>query len=97
MYVFQLNYILISLYSIYIALVRIDAGSSEVIQIERHTTISLNSEIKRLHNVKAEDSLKILYNMIEKLSMLTPGRYIIQHIPKHGPFAHVYKETDKLE
>ncbi|EZA53909.1 hypothetical protein DMN91_009945 [Ooceraea biroi] len=80
-----------------LARVRIEADSGEVIQIERHTTTSLNNEIRRLHNVRTEDSLKILYNVIEKLSVLTPGRYIVRHIPRHGPFAYVYKKTDELK
>lgn len=77
--------------------VRIEANSAEMIQIERHTMTSLNSEIRRLHNVKPEESLKILHNLIETLSVFSPGRYIVQHVPKYGPFAYVYKETDNIK
>lgn len=56
--------------------------------------MSLSNEIKRLYNVKAEDSLNILHSIIEKLSSLTPGQYIMQHTPQNGPFAYVYKQAD---
>ncbi|XP_028050349.1 uncharacterized protein LOC105838508 [Monomorium pharaonis] len=77
-----------------LARVRIAADTSEVIQIEKHTLMSLGVEIKRLYNVKVEDSLSILHNIIEGLSSLTPGQYIMQHIPQSGPFAYVYKQAD---
>ncbi|KYN40421.1 NMDA receptor-regulated protein 2 [Trachymyrmex septentrionalis] len=73
--------------------VRIETSTSEIIQIERHTTVSLSNEIKRLYNVKVEDSVHILYNIIERLSSLTPGRYIIRHVPQNGPFAYIYENT----
>lgn len=75
--------------------VRIAAESEEVIQMERHTVTSLNNEIKRLHNVKVDDSLTILHNVIERLSCLTPGRYIMRHIAQHGPFAYIYKKVEE--
>lgn len=56
--------------------------------------MSLSNEIKRLYNVKAEDSLNILHNIIGKLSSLTPGQYIMQHVPQNGPFAYVYKQAE---
>ncbi|KAG5326460.1 ICE2 protein, partial [Acromyrmex heyeri] len=76
-----------------LARVRIETSTSEIIQIERHTTVSLSNEIKRLYNVKVEDSLNILYNIIERLSSLTPGRYIMRHVPQNGPFAYIYENT----
>ncbi|XP_032680871.1 uncharacterized protein LOC116848663 [Odontomachus brunneus] len=78
-----------------LARVRIAAESGEVIQIERHTAMSLSNEIKRLHNVKVEDSLSLLHNVIERLSCLMPGRYIMRHIAQHGPFAYVYKKVEE--
>lgn len=74
--------------------VRIEADTSEVIQIDRHTTMTLSTEIKRLYNVKVEDSLSILHNIIEVFLFLTPGRYIMKHTPKNGSFAYVYKEAE---
>ncbi|XP_011708117.1 PREDICTED: little elongation complex subunit 2-like isoform X1 [Wasmannia auropunctata] len=76
-----------------LARVRIEASTGEIIQIERHTEMSLSNEIKRLYNVKVENSLSILHNIIDGLSSLTPGQYIMQHIPQSGPFAYVYKHT----
>ncbi|XP_012231570.1 uncharacterized protein [Linepithema humile] len=78
-----------------LARVRIEADTSEVIQIERHMTTSLSSEMKRLYNVKVEDSLSILHNIIEVLSFLTPGRYILKHVPQNGSFAYVYKNVEE--
>nr|XP_050853419.1 little elongation complex subunit 2-like isoform X1 [Vespula vulgaris] len=78
----------------YLARVRISAQSSEIIQIEKRTTISINNEIKRLYNIKAEDTLTLLHNVIQILSNVTPGCYIIRHISRNGAFATVYKETD---
>lgn len=82
-----------TIYIFCITTVRIETSTSEIIQIERHTTVSLSNEIKRLYNIKVEDSLNILYNIIERLSSLTPGRYIMRHIPQNGPFAYVYENT----
>ncbi|KYN14089.1 NMDA receptor-regulated protein 2 [Trachymyrmex cornetzi] len=76
-----------------LARVRIETSTAEIIQIERHTTVSLSNEIKRLYNVKVEDSLNILYNIIEGLSSLTPGQYIMRHVPQNGPFAYIYENT----
>lgn len=75
--------------------VRIEADTSEVIQIERHTIASLSSEMKRLYNVKVEDSLSILHNIIEVLLFLTPGRYILKHVPQNGSFAYIYKQVEE--
>jgi len=55
--------------------------------------MSLNDEIKRLYNIKVEDSLSILHNIIEGLSSLIPGQYILRHVPQNGPFAYVYKHA----
>ncbi|XP_011139519.1 uncharacterized protein LOC105183237 isoform X2 [Harpegnathos saltator] len=78
-----------------LARVRIAAESGEIIQIERHTVMSLSAEIQRLYKIKVKDSLAILHNVIEKLSCLTPGRYLMRYTAQHGPFAYVYKETDE--
>lgn len=75
--------------------VRIEADSSEIIQIEKHTTASLSNEMRRLYNTKIEDSLSILHNIIEGLSSLTPGRYIMRHVPQRGPFAYIYKQVEE--
>ncbi|XP_076645747.1 uncharacterized protein LOC143355113 [Halictus rubicundus] len=80
----------------FLARVRISAITSEVLQIEQRTAMSIRNEIKRLYNIKAEDSLVILHNVIETLSSLSPGRYIIGHTARQGAFAAVYKETDSL-
>ncbi|XP_076289652.1 uncharacterized protein LOC143213566 isoform X2 [Lasioglossum baleicum] len=78
----------------FLARVRISANTSEVLQLEQRTAMSINNEIKRLYNVKAEDTLVILHNVIETLSSLSPGRYVIRHTIRHGAFAAVYKEVD---
>ncbi|KAL6264947.1 hypothetical protein P5V15_005043 [Pogonomyrmex californicus] len=78
-----------------LARVRIAADNNEVIQIEKLTITSLTSEIKRLFKIKAEDSLGVLYNMIEQLSSLTPGQYIMRHVPRNGPFASIYKQVSE--
>ncbi|EFN68808.1 NMDA receptor-regulated protein 2 [Camponotus floridanus] len=75
--------------------VRIEVDSSEIIQIEKHTTASLSNEMRRLYNTKIEDSLSILHNIIEGLSSLTPGQYIMRHVPQRGPFAYIYKQVEE--
>lgn len=80
-----------------VIIVRIAAESGEVIQVEKHTTMSLSTEMKRLYNVKVEDSLIILHNIIERLSCLTPGRYILRYIEQYGPFAYIYKSVEECE
>ncbi|XP_011859215.1 PREDICTED: little elongation complex subunit 2-like isoform X3 [Vollenhovia emeryi] len=77
-----------------LARVRIATDTAEIIQIERHTSLSVSKDLKRLHNVKVQDSLSILHNIIEELSSLTPGQYIIRHVPQNGPFACVYKPVN---
>ncbi|XP_076663313.1 uncharacterized protein LOC143366272 isoform X2 [Andrena cerasifolii] len=78
----------------FLARVRISASTSEVLQIEHRTAMSINNEIKRLYNVKVEDSLTILHNVIQCLSSLSPGRYIMRHTVRNGAFAAVYKEVE---
>ncbi|KZC03783.1 NMDA receptor-regulated protein 2 [Dufourea novaeangliae] len=78
----------------FLARVRISVGTSEVLQIEQRTAVSINNEIKRLYNVKAENSLTVLHNVIQCVANLSPGRYIMRHTVRHGPFAVVYKEVE---
>ncbi|XP_076244397.1 uncharacterized protein LOC143185335 [Calliopsis andreniformis] len=78
----------------FLARVRIAAQTSEVLQIEYRTAMSINNEIKRLYNIKVEDSLTILHNVIQYLSNLSPGRYIMRHTVRNGAFATVYKEAE---
>ncbi|KAL0116753.1 hypothetical protein PUN28_009992 [Cardiocondyla obscurior] len=77
-----------------LARVRIETNTSEIIQIERCTTTSLSKELKRLYNIKVENSLNILHNIIKGLSSLTPGQYIMRYVPLNGPFAYVYKQAE---
>ncbi|XP_076379234.1 uncharacterized protein LOC143259720 [Megalopta genalis] len=81
----------------FLARVRISAGTSEVLQVEQRTAISINNEIKRLYNIKVEDSLAVLHNVIELLSGLSPGRYVMRHTIRQGPFAVLYKEADSTK
>ncbi|XP_078053397.1 uncharacterized protein LOC144478880 [Augochlora pura] len=78
----------------FLARVRISAGTSEVLQVEQRTAMSINNEIKRLYSIKVEDSLVVLHNVIELLSSLSPGRYVMRHTVKEGAFAILYKEAD---
>nr|XP_012137013.1 PREDICTED: little elongation complex subunit 2-like isoform X7 [Megachile rotundata] len=74
--------------------VRISAITSEVLQVEYRTAMSISNEIKRLYNIKVESSLTIIHNIIQYLQNLAPGRYILRHTVRNGAFATVYKETD---
>nr|XP_031828203.1 uncharacterized protein LOC116425111 [Nomia melanderi] len=78
----------------FLARVRISATKSEVLQIEQRTAMSINNEIKRLYNIKVEDSLTVLHNVIQSFSNLSPGRYIMRHTIRHGAFAIIYKEVE---
>ncbi|CAK9821491.1 Little elongation complex subunit 2 [Anthophora retusa] len=78
----------------FLARVRISAKTSEILQIEQRTAISINNEIKRLYNMKVEDSLTILHNVVQSLKNLSPGRYIMKHTVKNGAFATIYKEVE---
>ncbi|XP_012137009.1 uncharacterized protein LOC100874657 isoform X1 [Megachile rotundata] len=78
----------------FIARVRISAITSEVLQVEYRTAMSISNEIKRLYNIKVESSLTIIHNIIQYLQNLAPGRYILRHTVRNGAFATVYKETD---
>ncbi|XP_003394665.2 uncharacterized protein LOC100650803 isoform X1 [Bombus terrestris] len=75
----------------YLARVRISSETSEILQIEHRTAISINNEIKRLYNTKVEDTLIILHNVIQSLANLSPGRYILRHTIRNGAFAAVFK------
>lgn len=74
--------------------VRIYPNNFEIIQYERRTAMSVNNEMKRLYNVKGEDSLQLMYNVAETMIKMQPGRYLIRHTPRNGAFASVYKETE---
>lgn len=75
-------------------LVRISAETSEILQVEHRTAMSISNEIKRLYNVKVEDSLTILHNVVQSLINLSPGRYIMRHTVRNGSFAVIYKEVE---
>ncbi|XP_017889972.1 uncharacterized protein LOC108630910 isoform X2 [Ceratina calcarata] len=77
-----------------LARVRIAAQTAEVLQIEYRTAVSVNNEIKRLFNVKVEDSLVIFHNIIQSLSTFSSGQYIIRHTIRNGAFATVYKPVE---
>ncbi|XP_017789945.1 PREDICTED: uncharacterized protein LOC108572256, partial [Habropoda laboriosa] len=78
----------------FLARIRISAETSEILQIEHRTAISINNEIKRLYNMKVEDSLTILHNVVQSLGNLSPGRYIMRHTVRNGAFATIYKEVE---
>ncbi|XP_016920929.1 uncharacterized protein LOC108003276 [Apis cerana] len=77
-----------------LARVRISAKTSEILQIEYRTAMSINNEIKRLFNIKVEDSLIILHNVIQSLANLSPGHYIMRHTIRNGAFATVFKVAE---
>lgn len=77
-----------------LARVRISAKTSEILQIEYRTAMSINNEIKRLFNIKVEDSLIILHNVIQSLANLSPGHYIMRHTVRNGAFATVFKVAE---
>ncbi|XP_076162489.1 uncharacterized protein LOC143144216 isoform X2 [Ptiloglossa arizonensis] len=78
----------------FLARVRISAETSEILQVEHRTAMSISNEIKRLYNVKVEDSLTILHNVVQSLINLSPGRYIMRHTVRNGSFAVIYKEVE---
>lgn len=56
--------------------------------------MSINNEIKRLYNIKVDNFLTILHNIIQYLQNLAPGRYIMRHTVRNGAFATIYKEVE---
>ncbi|CAL7935085.1 unnamed protein product [Xylocopa violacea] len=78
----------------FLARVRILAQTSEVLQIEYRTAISISNEIKRLYDIKVEDSLIILHNTIQTVANLAPGQYIMRHTVRNGAFATVFKGVE---
>lgn len=68
--------------------------TSEVIQLEKRTPVSINNEIKRLYNLKTESALALLYNVAEEMTAANPGRYLMRHTIRNGAFATIYKEVD---
>lgn len=81
-------------YHIIFILVRISTKTSEILQIEYRTAMSINNEIKRLFNIKVEDSLVILHNVIQSLTNLSSGHYIMRHTVRNGAFATVFKVAE---
>lgn len=53
--------------------------------------MSINNEIQRLYNIKVENSLIILHNIIQSLSHFSPGHYIMRHTIRNGAFAALFK------
>ncbi|KAK0165185.1 hypothetical protein PV328_003727 [Microctonus aethiopoides] len=78
----------------YVIRVRIDQPTSEYLQIEKRTTSSINNELNRLYNTKGENTLLFIYNIIESMKEMSPGRYLLRHTPRNGAFASLYLETD---
>ncbi|KAK0183243.1 hypothetical protein PV327_001302 [Microctonus hyperodae] len=78
----------------YVIRVRIDQPTSEYLQIEKRTTSSINNELNRLYNTKGENTLLLIYNIIECMKEMNPGRYLLRHTLRNGPFASLYLETN---
>lgn len=75
--------------------VRAAAFNAEYIQLERRSANAINNEINRLYSVKGEDSYSIIYNIVEHMTKMSPGRYVLRHTARHGAFVNIYKETPK--
>lgn len=56
--------------------------------------MSINNEIKRLYNIKVEDSLVILHNIVQSLLNLSPGHYIMKHTIKNGASVVLFKSAE---
>ncbi|XP_076762937.1 uncharacterized protein LOC143430509 [Xylocopa sonorina] len=78
----------------FLARVRILAQTSEVLQIEHRTAISISNEVKRLYDIKVEDCLIILHNTIQIVANLSPGQYVIRHTVRNGAFATIFKAVE---
>ncbi|XP_043267852.1 uncharacterized protein [Venturia canescens] len=75
--------------------VRMEAKSMEFIQFEKRTAASVNNEIKSLYGLKTDSALTLLYNVVDIMSAMNPGHYIIRHTPRNGAFACVYQTVDE--
>ncbi|XP_034952032.1 uncharacterized protein [Chelonus insularis] len=73
---------------------RIHQKTSELIQYERRSPISINNELVRLYNVRGEDILPLLYNITETMIKMTPGKYLLRHTIRSGAFVTIYKAVD---
>ncbi|XP_017759258.1 PREDICTED: uncharacterized protein LOC108550120 [Eufriesea mexicana] len=78
----------------FLARVRISSKTSEMLQIEYRTAMSIRNEIQRLYNMKVEDSLVTLHNVIQSLTNLSPGRYLMRHTIRNGAFIAVSKPVE---
>lgn len=76
-------------------LVRTDFTSLEVVLVEPCTLQKINTEAMAHYQFKPHLGLGVLYKLFAELSKLEPGKYLLQHIPKHGPFVSILKECDE--
>lgn len=72
-----------------------EAKSMEFIRFEKRTASSINNEIQRLYSLKTDAALTLLYNVVDTISAMDPGQYIIRHTPRNPTFACVYKNVDE--
>ncbi|XP_060528734.1 uncharacterized protein LOC132703476 isoform X2 [Cylas formicarius] len=75
--------------------VRISPLTNEVICVERCTIQKVVTEAQTHYNYKPHLGLGILQKVFEKLQMLEPGNYLLQHLPKHEAFVAVLKECQE--
>ncbi|XP_048518889.1 uncharacterized protein LOC109540142 [Dendroctonus ponderosae] len=75
--------------------VRIAPSSGEVIDVERCSIQGVAAESLRVHQHKPQLALGTLQAVFERVAALAPGRYLLQHLPKHHTFVAVLQQADE--
>lgn len=70
-------------------------STGEIIAVENCTMQKIASEAQTYHQYNPHLGVGALYKIVARLLHLTPGNYLLHHIPKDGPFVALLREVDE--
>lgn len=70
-------------------------NTAEVVNLEKCTIQKVVNEANSLYQYKPILGLGILNDILGKLVTLDKGNYLLAHLPKHGSFVSLLKESDR--
>lgn len=74
-------------------LVGITSNYGDVVYVDKCHIQKIAAEAQTHHQFRPNLGLGILEQTLETLITLEPGNYLLQHLPKHGAFIAILKET----
>lgn len=74
---------------------RLYSPTSEIIDVEKCSQSQVELEAQTNFNYRPILGLGVLTKIMAELLTFECGQYVLQHLPKHGSFVTILKETDQ--